>query len=203
MKEVDVHTHYELLIDEGNDPVYDDDRLKRYMSNWDGPLFFQNLAIDNTKSILEIGVGTGRLAKQLLDIGCREVVGIDISPKTIKRAKENLKSYKNIELIEENAVTFVQHNKFDIIYSVLTFQHIEDKELAVKNIFASMKIGGYFILSISNKTNYWLDYGSRRVRLFPQSKEHYLKMLNDNGFVLEFEQETESGFATIIKAKKV
>jgi hypothetical protein len=85
----------------------------------------------------------------------------------------------------------------------LTFQHIEDKELAVKNIFASMKIGGYFILSISNKTNYWLDYGSRRVRLFPQSKEHYLKMLNDNGFVLEFEQETESGFATIIKAKKV
>jgi len=173
------------------------------MSNWDGPLFFQNLAIDNTKSILEIGVGTGRLAKQLLDIGCREVVGIDISPKTIKRAKENLKSYKNIELIEENAVTFVQHNKFDIIYSVLTFQHIEDKELAVKNIFASMKIGGYFILSISNKTNYWLDYGSRRVRLFPQSKEHYLKMLNDNGFVLEFEQETESGFATIIKAKKV
>jgi len=42
--EVDVYTHYELLIDEDDDPVYDDDnRLKQYMSNWDGPIFFRCL----------------------------------------------------------------------------------------------------------------------------------------------------------------
>lgn len=200
--EVDVYTHYELLIDEGNDPVHDDDGLKQYMSNWDGPLFFQNLDINVDKCILEIGVGTGRIAKQVLDIGCKEFVGIDISPKTIKKAKENLQDYKNIELIEENALTFVRQNKFDIIYSVFTFLHIEDKELVLKNIFTSLKSEGHFVLSISND-DYWLDYGSRRVRLFPQNKEYYIKLLYEVGFRIEFDEDTESGFATIIKAKKV
>jgi len=147
-------------------------------------------------------VGTGRIAKQVLDIGCKEFTGIDISPKTIKRAKENLHNYENVELIEENALTYVRRNKFDVIYSVLTFLHIDDKELALKNIFASLKIGGHFVLSIS-KDDEWLDYGSRKVRLFPQNKEYYSKLLNDIGFKIEFSEDTESGFATIVKAKKL
>lgn len=202
INEVDAYTHYELLIDEGDDPVHDNKKLKQYMSNWDGSLFFQNSGVDNTKSILEIGVGTGRIAKQVLDIGCKKFTGIDISPKTIKRAKENLHNYENVELIEENALTYVRQNKFDIVYSVLTFLHIDDKKLALKNIFASLKIGGHFILSIS-KDDEWFDYGSRKIRLFPKNKEYYLKLLNDIGFKIEFSQDTESGFATIVKAKKL
>ena len=199
--EVEAFTHYDLLIDEGDDPVHDNDILKQYMSNWDGPLFFRSLDVNVGKSILEIGVGTGRIAKQVLDMGCKEFVGIDISHKTIKKAKENLKNYENIELIEENALTFLRQSKFDIIYSVLTFLHIEDKELVLKNIFISLKSGGHFVLSIS-KDDYWLDYGSRKVRLFPQNKEYYIKLLHKVGFKIVFNEDTESGFATIIKAKK-
>ena len=200
--EVDVYTHYELLIDEDNDPLHDDDRLKQYMSNWDGPLFFRCLDMNVDKRILEIGVGTGRIAKQVLDIGCKEFVGIDISPKTINKAKENLKNYRNIELIVQNALTFVRQSNFDIIYSVLTFLHIEDKELVLKNIFTSLKSGGHLVLSIS-KDDYWLEYESRKIRLFPQNKEYYLKLLNDVGFKIEVDEETESEFAVIIKARKV
>lgn len=202
--EVDAYTHYELLIDEGNDPVYDDDRLKRYMSNWDGPLFFESLDVNENKSVLEIGVGTGRIAKKVLERGCREFTGIDISLKTIKRAEENLRNFENVNvrLIEENALTFVRENKFDLIYSVLTFSHIEDKERAIKNIWFSLKRGGYFVLSVS-KDDKWLDYGSRKVKLFPENKEYYVKVLRDTGFRIEFCRDTESGFATIIKAEKI
>jgi hypothetical protein len=54
-----------------------------------------------------------------------------------------------------------------------------------------------------SKDDYWLDCGSRKVRLFPQNKEYYLKLLHDVGFRIEFDKDTESGFATIVKAKKV
>lgn len=32
----DVSTHYDKLIDEGNDPVHDSEPLKQYMDNWEG-----------------------------------------------------------------------------------------------------------------------------------------------------------------------
>lgn len=200
--EVDAYTHYELLIDEGNDPVHDDDRLKQHMSNWDGPLFFESLDVNKDKSVLEIGVGTGRIAKQVLERGCKEFTGIDISPKTIKRAEENLRNFDNAWLIEENALTFVRENQFDVIYSVLTFSHIQDKESAIKNVWLSLKRGGFFVLSVS-KDDAWLDYGSRKVKLFPENKDYYVKVLKNTGFRIEFCRDTESGFATIIKAEKV
>ena len=35
----DVVTHYDLLIDEGNDPVNDPKSLQKYMDKWDGQPF--------------------------------------------------------------------------------------------------------------------------------------------------------------------
>lgn len=55
-------THYDLLIDENNDPVHDPEPLRAYMDKWDGPEFIRKMNLDSTKSVLEIGVGTGRLA---------------------------------------------------------------------------------------------------------------------------------------------
>ena len=72
--EADAYTHYEFLIDEGNDPVHDDDRLKQYMSNWDGPLFFESPDANKEKSVLEICVGTGRIAKQVLERGFATII---------------------------------------------------------------------------------------------------------------------------------
>ena len=56
---VDVITHYDLLIDESNDPVCDPEPLKQYMDKWDGKPFIDALRLDKSKSVLEIGVGTG------------------------------------------------------------------------------------------------------------------------------------------------
>lgn len=58
----DVILHYDLLIDEGNDPVHDPEPLQDYMNKWDGQDFINAMQLDKTKSVLEIGVGTGRLA---------------------------------------------------------------------------------------------------------------------------------------------
>lgn len=94
----DVINHYDALITEGIDLVNDPPVLRGYMNTWDGPIFIDELHLDESKSVLEIGVGTGRLARQMIPF-CSEFTGIDISPKTIECARENLTSSSKLTLI--------------------------------------------------------------------------------------------------------
>ena len=89
---MNVITHYDLLIDEDNDPFRDPPELQEYMNGWDGEKFVEALELTKNKKVLEIGIGTGRLAVRVAP-HCRKLTGIDISPKTVERAKENLKDY--------------------------------------------------------------------------------------------------------------
>ena len=62
----DVIQHYDLLIDENNDPVHDPKPLRDYMDKWDGQSFIDKMELNKDKSVLEIGVGTGHLQFVLL-----------------------------------------------------------------------------------------------------------------------------------------
>lgn len=112
----DVILHYDLLIDEGNDPVHDPEPLQDYMNKWDGQDFINAMQLDKTKSVLEIGVGTGRLAVRVAPL-CDKFCGIDISPKTVNKAKENLVQYSNVNLICGNFLIHSFLDQFDVIYS--------------------------------------------------------------------------------------
>ena len=101
----DVKTHYDMLIDEGNDPVYDPEPLKEYMNKWDGEHFIEEMKLTKDKTVLEIGIGTGRLALKVAP-ECKTLFGIDISPKTINRAKDNLKDFKNVTLICDDFLAY-------------------------------------------------------------------------------------------------
>lgn len=78
MKELvknDAINHYDLLIDENNDPVHDPKPLQDYMNKWDGPKFIEQMQLDGSKSVLEIGVGTGRRAVRVASL-CGELYGV-------------------------------------------------------------------------------------------------------------------------------
>lgn len=49
----DVILHYDLLIDEGNDPVHDPEPLQDYMNKWDGQDFINAMQLDKTKVSLK------------------------------------------------------------------------------------------------------------------------------------------------------
>src|SRR5699024_8555338 len=145
-------THYDLLIDEDHDPVYDSEMLQQYMNRWDGDVFLQALQLCDDSVVLEIGVGTGRLAICVLNEGCKQFVGVDLSKKTIHRAQHNLESFYNYELIIGDYLTVNFKQTFDIIYSSLTFFHIEDKETAFQKTWSMLKEYGQFVLSIEKST---------------------------------------------------
>ena len=162
----DVIRNYDLLIDEGNDPVHDPEPLQDYMNKWDGQDFINAMQLDKTKSVLEIGVGTGRLAVRVAPL-CDKFCGIDISPKTVNKAKENLVQYSNVNLICGNFLTHSFLDQFDVIYSSLTFMHIKEKQDAIDKVFMLLKDGGRFILSIDKNQDECIDMGLRKIKIFP------------------------------------
>ena len=192
----DIIFHYDSLIGEGNDPVLDPPELRAYMDTWDGAVFLELLGNYRGKRVLEIGCGTGRLSVRVAPFA-REFVGVDISPRTVEAAKEHL-PYGNTRLVCSDFLHWDGDGGFDIIYSSLTFMHISDKLGAIRKVAALLASGGRFVLSIDKNTSEWLEYGSRRLRIYPDSPEGIEKMMTDSGFTAVERAETE--FAYIISA---
>ena len=194
-----VSKHYDLLIEENNDPVRDPEPLRQYMDKWDGQKFIDSLQLTKKKSVLEIGVGTGRLAVRVAP-ECLEFCGIDISPKTINRATENLSEHSNVTLVLGNFMSYDFGSKFDVIYSSLAFMHIKDKQAAINKVKALLNIGGRFVLSIDKNQSDTIDYGTRMVKIYPDKKERIIGFIENCGMIVETAFETE--FAHIIVAVK-
>lgn len=191
--------HYDLLIDENNDPVHDPKSLRDYMDKWDGQTFIDSMELDNKESVLEIGVGTGRLAVRVAPL-CGEFCGIDISSKTIERAKENLAEHRNFKLICGDFLSHKFDRKFDVIYSSLTFMHIEDKHRAVEKIAELLNNSGRFVLSIDKNQSDFIDYGTRKIKIYPDNADAITEYIKAAGLTILNQYDTES--ATIFVARK-
>ncbi len=165
---MNVIKHYDKLIEENNDPVYDPEPLKEYMDKWDGQLFIDAMELDKTKTVLEIGVGTGRLAVKTVPL-CKKFFGIDISPKTIERAIHNLSQHQNAKLICADFMTCDFSTAFDIVYSSLTFMHIKDKHKCINKIYSLLNPNGRFVLSVDKSKNKYIEYGNRRIKIYPDT----------------------------------
>ena len=192
----DVIKHYDGLIDENNDPVRDPQFLKSYMDKWDGHKFIDSLQLTKEKSVLEIGVGTGRLAVRVAP-ECREFCGIDLSPKTVKRAKENLKKQTNVTLVCGDFMSYDFGRKFDVIYSSLTFMHIKEKQAAINKVKSLLNNGGRFVLSIDKNQSDTIDYGTRKITVFPDCKENITEYINHSGMSLIKIFETEFAYVFV------
>ena len=195
----DIISHYDSLIDEGNDPVHDPEPLQDYMNKWDGAVFIEQMRLDKVKTVLEIGVGTGRLAVRTAPM-CGEFYGVDISPKTIGRAKENLAGFPNVKLICGDFLSYEFGRTFDVVYSSLTFMHIEDKQKAVNKAAGLLNDKGLFVLSIDKSDGEFIDFGSRRIRIYPDTADAMAKRIKTAGLTILNRYDTE--FATIFTALK-
>ena len=194
---VNVIEHYDKLIDENNDPIYDPEHLKEYMDKWDGKVFIDAMKLDKTKTVLEIGVGTGRLAVKTIPL-CKEFFGIDISPKTIERAAHNLSQYQNVELICSDFMTYNFDTSFDVIYSSLTFMHIQEKQECVNKIYSLLNPKGYLFLSIDKNQNEYINYGDRKIKIYPDNPDATKKYFINSGLTLLDCIETEFAYIFVV-----
>lgn len=186
----EVINHYDNLIDENNDPCRDPKPLQDYMDKWDGEDFIKSLDLSKSKTVLEIGVGTGRIARKVAP-NCLKLFGLDISPKTIERAKENLAEIDNIELICADFLTYEFNLTFDVVYSSLTSMHFEDKRGFIERVSVLLKSKGRFVLSIDKNQSDWIDMGVRKVRIYPDKPEVIADCIKSSDMSIEKQFETE------------
>lgn len=198
-KQFSIVSHYNTLIDENNDPVHDPKPLRDYMDKWDGPEFIEKMCLDEDKSVLEVGVGTGRLAIRVAPL-CGEFCGIDISPKTIERAQKNLAELWNISLICGDFLSYEFDRFFDVIYSSLTFMHIEDKQRAIDKIAGLLSYAGKLVLSIDKNPSDYIDYDLRKIRIYPDKPDATAGCIKAAGLTILEQYDTE--LATVFVAQK-
>ena len=197
---LNVSEHYDWLIEQGDDPVFDNEDLKAYMNKWDGQQFIDELNLNKNKTILEIGVGTGRIAIKTAPL-CKQFYGIDISQKTSAKAIENLKKFDNCSVISDYFLTYNFSTKFDVIYSSLTFMHIIEKEYAIKKVFDLLNVGGRFVLSIDKNNSNYIDMGDRKLEIFPDDFKETKNYILSAGFTITKILETEFAFIFVCDKK--
>ncbi len=195
----DVIQHYDLLIAEGNDPVLDPEPLRTYMDLWDGPRFLSMLALTGRENVLEIGVGTGRLALRTVPL-CQRFTGLDLSPASLRRASEHLRGHPQLTLQCGDFLTADLTGPYDVIYTSLTMLHIADKAAAAKRMAALLAPRGRAVLSLDKSRSSILDYGTRQLPVFPDHPQVMAAHLTSAGLTIAETAETE--FAWLIKAIK-
>lgn len=194
----DVIDHYDKLIDENNDPVHDPKPLRDYMDKWDGQSFIDSMQLDKSKTVLEIGIGTGRLAVRVAPT-CKSLCGIDVSQKTIQRASENLLGHNNVSLVCGDFMAFEFKERFDVIYSSLTFMHIEDKFSAIQKIASLLNDNGLFVLSVDKDQSDIIDMGDRKIKIYPDDPLNIRKFLSMSNLKIINEFEREHAYITVSK----
>lgn len=106
--------------------------------------------------ILEIGCGTGVLAQELVAF-CNEIIGIDLSKKSIEIANQS-KTSNNIKFIESSIEEYAEtNNKFDLIVANMVLMDVENLDDILSSIGSMLLDDGNFIFTIIHPC-FWGQY---------------------------------------------
>ena len=78
--------------------------------------------------------------------------------------------------------------------------HIEDKQNAINKVVTLLKDGGKFVLSIDKSKSEYIDTGTRKIKLYPDTKEKTVEYIKAAGLTNLNQYDTE--FATIFVVQK-
>ena len=156
------------------------------------------LELAKNKNVLEIGIGTGRLAVRVAP-HCRKLTGIDISPKTVERAKENLKDYKNISFICDDFNVHEFCETFDIIYSSLTMMHFKQKAQVIAKIDTLLNDNGIFCVSLDKNVSEYIDMGTRKIKVYPDTADGITSLVEATAMSVAKVIETEKAYIIVSK----
>src|SRR5690606_4813579 len=102
------------------------------------------------KKVLDLGCGYGWHCRYAIEHGAVAAVGIDISERMLRKAKEINQvdgiEYKHIALEDVRFSPEI----FDLVFSSLTFHYIEAYDVLVHNVYQWLKPGGRFVFSLEH-----------------------------------------------------
>lgn len=127
--------HYTHFVTKGTTSSEANEILKEI--NWKG------------KKVLDVGCGTGNFALKAAKKGAN-VLGIDFAEEAINIAKKTRK-HKNLQFKKLNAAEITE--KYDIIVSIGTLEHMDEPFSTLKILKKHLKPRGKIIVTTPNWTN--------------------------------------------------
>ena len=103
--------------------------------------------------ILDVGCGTGHHVAELSGRSI-DVIGIDISPSMIKKAKENYPDYKFQVADATNSQIFSADMFTHILCMYFTIYYIQDKSQFFQNCYNWLMPGGYLIVHLVDREKF-------------------------------------------------
>lgn len=138
-------------------------KIQTTSDNWNANLYDQNhsfvskygnklielLAPKQGEKILDLGCGTGDLAKKLYDVGV-DIVGVDKSQNMVTQA---LSKYPHINFMVRDTTNLGYNIEFDAVFSNATLHWVKQPKQALNCIYQSLKPGGRFVAEFGGKGN--------------------------------------------------
>jgi ubiquinone/menaquinone biosynthesis C-methylase UbiE len=153
--------------------------------------------IKRNDQILDIGCGTGLLSLKFLNKTDCTITAIDSSSQMLKIFQEKIEKCNLTEKIhcaQESAEDMnFKPDQFDIIAATVALHHVKFKEPVIKNVYASLKGGGRFIIGeIDMDTTGRLDDPRRLLRILNYLKEEFVLAMKEGG-IQAFERMYDNG----------
>jgi len=109
------------------------------------------LDIDLSDSIIDVGGGNSNLISELYKKGFRDLTVLDISGNSIEKTQKKMgDGAKNIHWIESDILEFAPEKKYTLWHDRATFHFLTDPEDKLKyksRLIHALKENGYFVLS--------------------------------------------------------
>ena len=103
---------------------------------------FEYKPINNTSSVVEIGIGGGQATLPFLQTGCN-LTAVDYGENFCKICREKFKEYPSFSAISEKFEDIDMGDEYDLIYSASAFHWIPE-EIGYKKVYDMLKDGGVF-----------------------------------------------------------
>lgn len=136
--------------------------------NWIGPIkteYFKG------KKILDAGCGMGRNSYWPLKYGAESVTALDFDKRSVQRAADNLKIFKNAQVIYRSIYDIQDQNYFDVVMCIGVLHHLANPLKALNNFFNALKNGGMLVVWVySYEGNEWIVKLVNPVRKYITSK---------------------------------
>ncbi|SAK53535.1 class I SAM-dependent methyltransferase [Caballeronia ptereochthonis] len=107
------------------------------------------------RKVLDIACGEGYGSWLMAEWGAQSVLGVDVSPEAVAAANKRF-SNERVRFVAspgEQLTQITQEQKFDLIVSLETIEHVDDPELFLKNIRDVAAPNATIIISAPN--DYW------------------------------------------------
>ena len=124
------------------------DKKLAYLDGFEKNLIVRMAGDLDGKKVLDLGCGTGRLIKPLLEKGA-QVCGADISSKMLKIAEKKFSKVKFFKTDAEK--TPFKDDRFDIVVAGFLIVHVKDLDKVFREVYRILKPGGCFIVSNINQ----------------------------------------------------